>query len=598
MLKRLAIPIANGYADAMQSTSKSTFSKLTYLGLHPLHVLALVVLAYAFCALFDPFFFDYDLISLIVRQVHTTFLAFVILYLFTCIPYVGITAYFICLPFSAVCVYVYRTFKYSMGFDLVTAAFETNQEEASAFVNLHSILSVTGYISAGALIFILFRWLTRAHRKSLATIKPVFRIAFFSCLAVLWYAILQLPALAISLRPSLHFRLADNTLKEDTELFVTGHSNVLICHWIWTYDNFSTLYYSLKERYREVNFQDAAQYESHEQRQGADIIVLIIGESMRANHLPVNGYGRDTLPKLSRREDITFLNNMYSYGTSTYVSVEGIMAGLAQDGAVPPFTSFLSILRKHGYSNAWFSENTYDIIHSQRFRRLFGTALDTKKDFHAPIDNVSQEILNFISKSASKQCIIIENGTGHFPYKHDPAYSPFQPANIDWSDTQSRKQAGQATIINEYDNCIVCIDTFVNNIIEGLKDKNAVVLYCSDHGQKLGEQGKLMHGGSMNDPDLRQVASWVWLSDSYKANNRELADATPALSGKTLHQGQIYASILKLGGIESTLPLPVGNFWDDDITKHPNNLPSGAQEPKEKAGTSIPAEQESLEAAT
>ena len=481
--------------------------------------------------------------------------------------------------FFSLCAYIYRTFKYSIGFDLITAVFETNREEASAFIGVYSVSTVAVYIALGFLIFFLYRRLTATHRALIAKISPVRRWIFFLITTVFWYGCLHIPALAISLRPSLHFRFADNTLKADAEMFIPGHSNVLISHWIWQYDNFAALRSGLRERFAPVHFDDAAEYSSEEiGGTGPDVLVLIIGESIRANHLPVNGYNRNTLPRLTRRKNITFLNNMYSYGTSTYVSVEGIMTGLTQEEATPSFTSFLSILRKHGYHNIWISENTYRIIHSKRFYQLFGAYIDVSRELRMPIDDVSRSVVDLLNKkSESKQCVIIENGTGHFPYRHDPGYSPFQPANIDWGDLHIVSKINTNMMINEYDNCIVCVDAMVDHIIEGLKDKNAVVLYCADHGQKLGEQGRLMHGDGLNDLDLRHVASWIWFSDIYREKNKEIAESTPPLSEKILHQGQIYASILKLCGIESSVPLPVGNFWDDDITNHANNLPVSIQ---------------------
>ena len=567
---------------------RKLFRGRAFWGINVAQFLGLLVLSYVFCSVYDPFFFDYDWFPLIFRQIHALLLGFLFLYLCSVIRVGGAIIYSVCLLFFSLCVYIYRTFRYSIGFDLIRAVFETNHEEASAFIGLYSVLTVAGYVALGVGVFWLFRRLTVRHRAILATCRPIRRWAFSFITMVLWYGCLHIPSQIIALRPTLHFRFADNTLKADAEMFIPGHSNVLIEHWIWQYNNFAALRFGLRERFAPVYFDDAAEYSSKEiEGVGPDVLVLIIGESIRANHLPVNGYNRNTLPKLIRRKNITFLNNMYSYGTSTYVSVEGIMTGLTQEKATPAFTSFLSILRKHGYHNIWVSENTYKITHSKRFHQLFGNCIDVSRELRMPMDEVSRSVLDLLNRdSKSKKCVIIENGTGHFPYRHDPEYSPFQPANIDWSDLNIVSKVNNELIINEYDNCIVCVDSMVDRLIEGLKDKKAVVLYCSDHGQKLGEQGRLMHGGGLNDLDLRHVASWIWLSDSYCERNKEIAENTPLLSEKILHQGQIYASILKLCGIESKVPLPVGDFWNDNITNHQNNLPVSIQNSFEKPGKS------------
>ena len=77
--------------------------------------------------------------------------------------------------FFSLCAYIYRTFKYSIGFDLITAVFETNREEASAFICVYSVSTVAVYIALGFLIFFLYRRLTATHRALIAKISPVRR---------------------------------------------------------------------------------------------------------------------------------------------------------------------------------------------------------------------------------------------------------------------------------------------------------------------------------------------------------------------------------------------------------------------------------------
>lgn len=546
--------------------------------LNPVQFVLLALLSYAFCATYDPFFFDYNGFALVVRQLYSTALSFLFLYFCAIIPYAGVAIYSICITYFAICAYVYRVFKYSMGFDLINAVFETNQDEASAFVNFNSVISIVGLLLAGFLIFWLFSFLLNNHRKTIRESGWKCTVLVGLCTAVLWYACFQLPGIALKLRPSLHFTMADNTLKEDTEMYVAGHHEVLEQHWLWQYKNINILWDALKEKFKAINIQDSASVESNATKDEPIVFVLIIGESVRADHIPAGGYERDTLPQIGKNGNITFFRNMFSFGTSTYVSIEGIMGALTVEKEKPGFSSFLSILKKHGFHNLWIAENTYNIIHTQYFNQLFGTGINRTLEFHAAMDDVSSGILDAIAGEESpKQFIVVENGTGHFPYKHDPKYAPFQPGNIDWGDLNLVADVTPEQMVNEYDNCIICVDALVKHLIDGLKDKNAVVLYCSDHGQKLGENGRMMHGGNPEDFDLRHVASWIWYSDGYIRNNPEIAAATPQLAEKVLCQGQLYASILKLCHIKSAVPLKVGDIWSDDILKHPNNLPQRVQ---------------------
>ena len=500
------------------------------------------------------------------------------LYFCAIIPYAGAAIYSICVVYFTICAYVYRTFKYSMGFDLINAAFETNPDEAAAFVNFSSVFSVVVLILVGFLIFLLFSFLLRDHRKRIRKSGWKCTVLACTCTAGLWYACFQLPGKAVKLRPSLFFTMADNTLKRDAEMYAANHYEVFLQHWLWQYNNIEMLKLALKEKFKVVVIKDSASFESKLTKDEPLVFVLMIGESMRADHIPPGGYGRDTLPQIGKNNGVTFFCNMFSYGTSTYVSMEGIMGALTVDEEKPLFSSFLSILKKHGFHNLWIAENTYDIVQSQYFNQLFGTGISRTLEFHAPVDEVSSGILDAIAGEPSpRHFVVIENGSGHYPYKHDPKYSPFQPGNIDWGNQEARAGVTPELLMNDYDNCIVCVDALSQHLIEGLKEKNAVVLYCSDHGEKLGENGAFMHGGTPGDMDLRHVASWIWFSDKYRENNPETVAATAQLAEKVMSQGQLYASVLKLCHIESAVPLKVGDIWSDDIRKHPNNLPQSVQ---------------------
>jgi lipid A ethanolaminephosphotransferase len=51
------------------------------------------------------------------------------------------------------------------------------------------------------------------------------------------------------------------------------------------------------------------------------VFVLVVGETARADHFSLNGYPRNTNPKLSAQPGLINLPNVYSCGTETAVSV-------------------------------------------------------------------------------------------------------------------------------------------------------------------------------------------------------------------------------------------------------------------------------------
>ena len=269
---------------------------------------------------------------------------------------------------------------------------------------------------------------------------------------------------------------------------------------------------------------------------------------------------------------------MYSYGPYTQASIQGMLSGLVNDGNSALRSSFASILKKHGFYNSWYAENTGDILNSRLFHSAYGKHIQSRRVCRMPIEEVARNILSDAdSQKIGRQLIIVENGTGHYPYGNEDRYDVFHPCNRGWF-APSREDDDERTV-NDYDNCIVALDTFFAKLMDGLRDKNAVVLYVSDHGQFLGEGGRYMHGGDWESELLRHVASFIWFSDEYERRHPELVAEMKSVKDKLLVHGQIYATVLRLCGIESEVPLDIGDFVKGDVREVEHNLPKSMNVP-------------------
>jgi glucan phosphoethanolaminetransferase (alkaline phosphatase superfamily) len=80
-------------------------------------------------------------------------------------------------------------------------------------------------------------------------------------------------------------------------------------------------------------------------------------------------------------------------------------------------------------------------------------------------------------------------------------------------------------MINSYDDTILYSDYVWNQIINRVRNKNAIVIYLSDHSENLGEDGIFGHG--KEHWALHYPACWIWYSDKFKTH---YPDKTAALS--------------------------------------------------------------------
>ncbi len=156
-----------------------------------------------------------------------------------------------------------------------------------------------------------------------------------------------------------------------------------------------------------------------------------------------------------------------------------------------------------------------------------------------------------------KKALENEHGNAFFFYygegSHVPAvrynrdkYSVFVPAAAEFVENETR--------INAYDNCLVATDDFVANAIEALKDKNAVYIYVSDHGEMLGEDNFWSRNPlCYRRKELRHVLFFVWASKKFQSENAELwanLKENRARLGVISHDF-VYHSILNLAGIRN-----------------------------------------------
>lgn len=537
--------------------------------------LIFVAVAYTFCVIFDPFFYDYSLRVLPLRQLYGCMLAAGVLYACVRLKYVGVALYFCLCLFSACWFYAYKEFGYSVGFEFASAMLETNKAEIAGFINGRFLIVCLGYLVFAPLLYgmsvFCLGWSKMTRRSML-------RVCVVACA---WVVIYEVPPMTIGVRHGLYMKLCDETMRKDKELLMGAgmvHAHIVYNRWRLPYSNFKALYNGISEYYRDVKIVYAENFSSVDTRPEEPLLcVCVIGESVRGDHVPAGGYARNTMPICTAEKNVCFYSKMYSFAPVTYHSVKGIMAGLINERSAEIRTSFASILKKHGFVNSWYAENTEKITNSRLMSSAFGYSMDENKVYRMPVRDVATAILKDAeTRGKERQLIIVENGTGHFPYMTEDKYARFYPCN---TPSEGAIDGDPSEIMmNAYDNCIVAVDAFLGELIEGMRQKNALLFYVSDHGELLGERGRFMHGAPEDEP-ARHVASFIWFSDEYERRHPELVADMKSVKDKLLVHGQIYATILRLCGIKSDVPLDIGDFVNGDVREVEHNLPKSMNIP-------------------
>lgn len=295
------------------------------------------------------------------------------------------------------------------------------------------------------------------------------------------------------------------------------------------------------------------------------LIILVVGEATRADHFSYNGYHRETTPKLKKEEMINF-PNVHSCGTSTAVSVPCMFSIYDQES--------------YSYKKGIRSENILDVLnHTGEISILWrdnnsnskGVALRVPyEDFKTKNTNTicnndecrDEGMLvgldTYIEKNKNKDILIVLHQMGN----HGPAYYKRYPKEFEKftpvCKTNQLEECTKEEINNAYDNALLYTDHFLSKTIGLLKQyKNShktAMIYMSDHGESLGENGIYLHGLPyfMAPSAQTHIPALVWLNKTY---NNELK-AYDINTDNRFTQDNLFHTLMGLYSVESSVYNP------------------------------------------
>jgi glucan phosphoethanolaminetransferase (alkaline phosphatase superfamily) len=126
--------------------------------------------------------------------------------------------------------------------------------------------------------------------------------------------------------------------------------------------------------------------------------------------------------------------------------------------------------------------------------------------------------------------------------RYDERFRKFKPV----IKTKFIPSNSEAEMINSYDNTILYLDFFLNQTINELENKNktALLIYLSDHGELLGENGKWLHAQPGDEKSIRSPALIIWYSDKFQKRFPDKIDNLKQNQNKYLPLDFFYHTIL------------------------------------------------------
>jgi lipid A ethanolaminephosphotransferase len=292
--------------------------------------------------------------------------------------------------------------------------------------------------------------------------------------------------------------------------------------------------------------QDARRHPADNDR---ELGIMVIGETARADRFSLNGYERNTNPRLAA-ENVVSLKHVSACGTSTAISVPCMFAIFDQrDFSLKKASAsenVLDVLAKSGVHVLWRDNNSSSKGVADRvpYENYRSPEVNTVCDVECRDEGMLVGLQDYIDRRDKGDILIVLHQMGsHGPayYKrYPPEYRVFQPT----CESNQLDTCSQAEISNTFDNTILYTDHFLASVIRLLKDNDGqfetAMLYISDHGESLGESGLYLHGlPNFIAPDEQtRVPLIVWLGAQFDATEQEalrMLENTPVSHDNLFH---------------------------------------------------------------
>lgn len=232
-------------------------------------------------------------------------------------------------------------------------------------------------------------------------------------------------------------------------------------------------------------------------------VVLIVLDTLRADHLPCYGYKHNTAPFLSQiaSQGVVFENALSASSwtapstasilTSLYPFQHGVTTGYLASkffrikiNRIPAKAKTLTeVLKETGYKTYGISDNINicrKLGFTQGFDRFKRFSYEEDWKMNSQLKEWSEEI-----KAQEKYFLYIHYNDCHTPlHKRAPYYR--------------EKEDPLTDLIAQYDSEISYVDAKIKEMYEFFGwDKNTLLIVTADHGEEMKERGRWGHGNSL-----------------------------------------------------------------------------------------------------
>jgi lipid A ethanolaminephosphotransferase len=306
------------------------------------------------------------------------------------------------------------------------------------------------------------------------------------------------------------------------------------------------------------------------------LLMLVVGETARADHFALNGYARETNPYTAGLGVVSF-GNVSACGTSTAASWPCMFSPLGRDAFVArrgEQENLLDLLQRAGLAVLWLDNQVgckglcARVPHAMAAaappgsKHAPGLCRDGECLDEAMLTGLEQRLDALPPERRARGVVLVLHQMG----SHGPAYYRRSPADgkrfLPECTTHALQDCAPQALVNAYDNSIAYTDRMLARSIRWLQAQGGgydpMLLYVSDHGESLGEHNLYLHGMPLAVAPREQthVPMLLWLPPQSQTATGAPRECLLQRRDAALSHDHLFHTVLGLLGVASSLHDP------------------------------------------
>ena len=299
-------------------------------------------------------------------------------------------------------------------------------------------------------------------------------------------------------------------------------------------------------------------------------IIFIIGESESRHFMGIYNPKYDSTPlcnKLIESGNMFAFTDTISMKSSTAQVMTPLLSFMDNSTETTEFTKFdplVDVFTKAGYQAFWISNHekiTKDLSYATYMSTRCNYSTFTSKSA-GNVEHISrlclkdEVILPVLDKYINNQVPQKEKNLfcfqimgSHIRYKDrvPDNFNKFQYTDV----KEDKLNEIQKKTVAEYLNTIYYTDYIINEIISRFADKDAIMVYVSDHGEEMWQSGFVGHGPTSVSKYMIEIPFLIWVSDKFKEKRLEKIQSIKESINKPFMTDNLTHVMLDLANIET-----------------------------------------------